>query len=81
MICSETASDTQPSMAMKPVARLDYQASIERPRLALPDGKRVAVHVGVNVENWDIGRPMPRQVVNRAAGRVGDPRSAEMGLA
>ena len=41
---------------MKPVERLDYQASIDRPRLALPDGKRVAVFIVVNVENWEIER-------------------------
>jgi len=55
-------------MAMKPAARLDYQASIDRPRLALPDGKRVAVYIVVNVENWDIDRPMPRQVLTAPQG-------------
>src|SRR5579864_7167053 len=40
--------------AMNPERRLDYQASIDRPRLALPDGKRVAVFIVVNVENWDV---------------------------
>jgi len=28
---------------LKPPQRLAYQASIDRPRLVLPDGKRVAV--------------------------------------
>src|ERR1700679_1043074 len=53
---------------MKPVQRLDYQASIDRPRLALPDGKRVAVYIVVNVENWEIERPMPRQVLTAPQG-------------
>ena len=54
--------------AVKPVERLDYQASIDRPRLALPDGKRVAVFIVVNVENWDIARAMPRQVLTAPQG-------------
>jgi allantoinase len=43
--------------------RLDYQASVDRPKLALPEGKRVAVFLVVNIERWDIGRAMPRQVL------------------
>jgi allantoinase len=54
--------------ALSPNARLDYQASIDRPRLALPDGKRVAVFIVVNVENWDIERAMPRQVLTAPQG-------------
>ena len=53
---------------MKPEQRLDYQASIDRPRLALPNGKRVAVFIVVNVENWDIARAMPRQVLTAPQG-------------
>jgi allantoinase len=53
---------------VKPVERLDYQASIDRPHLALPDGKRVAVFIVVNVENWDIARAMPRQVLTAPQG-------------
>ena len=33
---------------MNPAERLDYQASIDRPHLALPDGNRVAVFIVVN---------------------------------
>ena len=51
-----------------PHARLDYQASIDRPFLALPDGKRVAVFIVVNVESWDIARAMPRQVLTAPQG-------------
>jgi len=53
---------------LRPSARLDYHASIDRPRLALPDGKRVAVFIVVNVENWDIARAMPRQVLTAPQG-------------
>jgi peptidoglycan/xylan/chitin deacetylase (PgdA/CDA1 family) len=54
--------------APTPPQRLDYQASIDRPRLALPDGKRVAVFLVVNVEAWDLARPMPRQVLTAPQG-------------
>ncbi len=53
---------------MKPEQRLEYQASIDRPRLVLPNGKRVAVFIVVNVENWDIARAMPRQVLTAPQG-------------
>jgi len=51
-----------------PDTRVDYEASIDRPRLALPDGKRVAVFLVVNIERWDIARPMPRQVLTPPQG-------------
>lgn len=57
----------------KPAARLDYQASIGRPWLALPDGKRVAVYIVVNVENWEIDRAMPRQVLTALQGAAAIP--------
>ena len=53
---------------MKPEQRLEYQASIDRPRLTLPNDKRVAVFIVVNVENWDIARAMPRQVLTAPQG-------------
>ena len=34
----------------------------------MPDGKRVAVFIVVNVENWDIARAMPRQVLTAPQG-------------
>lgn len=43
--------------------RVPYQAIVDRPKLQLPDGKRVAVWVILNVENWQIERPMPRTVL------------------
>lgn len=48
---------------MNPEDRLDYVASVDRPKLALPGGARVAVFLVVNIERWDIGRAMPRQVL------------------
>ncbi len=53
---------------MTPEDRLDYLASIDRPRLALPDGARLAVFLVVNVERWDAARPMPRQVLTPPQG-------------
>ena len=52
----------------EPHTRLEYQASIDRPRIALPDGNRVAVFLVVNIERWDIARPMPRQVLTPPQG-------------
>lgn len=51
------------AMTLSPHQRLPYTAAIDRPRLALPDGKAVAVWPVVNVEHWLIDNPMPRQVL------------------
>jgi peptidoglycan/xylan/chitin deacetylase (PgdA/CDA1 family) len=48
---------------MIPAKRLRYSAIVDRPPLTLPDRARVVVWPVVNVEVWDIGRPMPRQVL------------------
>ncbi len=48
---------------LRPEQRLAYKAVVDRPRLALPGGKHVAVWPVVNVENWRIENPMPRQVL------------------
>ena len=50
-------------MAMTPRERVPYSAIVDRPPLRLPDGGRMIVWVIVNVENWDIKRPMPRAVL------------------
>ena len=57
-------------MAMKPRDRIDYSAMADRAPLVLPGGKRVAVWVIVNVENWDIESPMPRPVLPPPGNRV-----------
>ena len=43
--------------------RIPYKANVDRPRLSLPDGKRIAVWVILNVEEWRIENPMPRTVL------------------
>ena len=53
---------------MRPHDRLAYSPITERPRLILPGGKRLAVWVIVNVEEWDIDQPMPRTVLTPPAG-------------
>lgn len=58
---------------MRPDERLEYVASIDRPRVELPDGKLVAVWPVVNVEHWLIDNPMPRQVLVAPTGAVLQP--------
>ena len=48
---------------MIPSKRLPYVPIIDRPPLKLPAGVRLVVWPVINVEVWDIGRPMPRQVL------------------
>ena len=48
---------------MRLTDRLPYQAIVDRPKLKLPNGKRIAVWVILNVEEWGIERPMPRTVL------------------
>jgi peptidoglycan/xylan/chitin deacetylase (PgdA/CDA1 family) len=53
---------------MLPSERLDFSAIRQRPKLALPDGARLAVWVIVNIEEWDPTQPMPRTVLTPPAG-------------
>jgi allantoinase len=46
-----------------PKDRIAYSAIVDRPKLALPDGARLAVWTIVNVEEWSIERHMPRTVL------------------
>jgi len=46
-----------------PCERSKYSAIVDRPKLKLPNGERIIVWTVVNVEVWDISRPMPRQVL------------------
>jgi allantoinase len=48
---------------MIPAKRLRYSAIVDRAPLKLPNKARVVVWPVVNVEVWDISRPMPRQVL------------------
>lgn len=49
--------------------RIPYVASIDRPKLSLPNGKRVAVWIIVNVEEWRMERAMPRTVLPPPMGK------------
>jgi peptidoglycan/xylan/chitin deacetylase (PgdA/CDA1 family) len=51
--------------------RLPYTAIVDRPKLALPGGARVAVWVIVNVEEWSDQRPMPRMVLTPPSSAAG----------
>jgi len=51
-----------------PNDRLGYSAIVDRPALHLPDGAKVVVWPIVNVEVWQIERPMPRQVLPAPSG-------------
>src|ERR671923_2650989 len=49
--------------------RVRYQAIVDRPKLKLPGGARLAVWTIVNVEEWSIERPMPRTVLSPPYGQ------------
>ncbi|WP_207537167.1 polysaccharide deacetylase family protein [Sabulicella rubraurantiaca] len=49
---------------MQPESRLDYAAPRDRAPRPGPGGARVLVFFVVNVEEWGIDRPMPRQVLS-----------------
>ena len=46
-----------------PNERVPYSAIVDRPKLELPGGARLAVWTIVNVEEWSIERAMPRTVL------------------
>jgi len=50
-------------------SRLPYEPISRRPKLKLPDGKRVAVWTIVNVENWSPASSMPRTVLSPPMGQ------------
>lgn len=58
---------------MLPTQRIDYSAISDRAPLSLPGGKRLAVWVIVNIEEWDPERPMPRTVLTPPAGGAPSP--------
>lgn len=55
---------------MLPRERLVYSAIVDRPKRALPGGARVIVWTIVNLEVWDIARPMARQVLSPPSGQT-----------
>jgi peptidoglycan/xylan/chitin deacetylase (PgdA/CDA1 family) len=54
----------------QPRDRFDYVAMPGRPRWTLPKGARIAVWTIVNVEDWDIEKPMARQTLTAPQGVV-----------
>jgi allantoinase len=50
-------------------ARTPYQPIVDRPKLKLPGGARVAVWVIVNIENWLPDGPMPRTILSPPMGQ------------
>ena len=57
-------------MSMQPRERARYSAIVDRPPLRLPGNARVVVWTIVNLEVWDIGKPMARQVLPAPTGAV-----------
>lgn len=55
---------------LRPEQRFDYSAITQRERWKLPGDARVAIYTVVNVEEWDIGRPVAREYVTPPAGVV-----------
>jgi peptidoglycan/xylan/chitin deacetylase (PgdA/CDA1 family) len=53
---------------MLPGERIQYSAISERKPLSLPDGKRLAAWIIVNVEEWNPRETMPRTVLTPPAG-------------
>jgi len=43
--------------------RLKYEAIIDRPKMKGPNGSKIIVWTTVNVELWNIIRPMPRNAL------------------
>ena len=56
--------------AMLPRERCDYSAIVDRPPLKLPGGARIVFWTIVNLEVWDIGKPMARQVLAPPTGQT-----------
>jgi allantoinase len=54
---------------MIPRERAPYSAIVDRPPLHLPEGARIVVWTIVNLEVWDIARPMARQVLPAPTGQ------------
>jgi peptidoglycan/xylan/chitin deacetylase (PgdA/CDA1 family) len=52
----------------RPEDRFEYSAITRRKRWQLPDGARMAVYCVVNVEEWDISKPVAREYVTAPAG-------------
>src|SRR5215467_10856104 len=60
--------DVMAKMTMIPRERCDFSAIMDRSPLKLPGGARLVLWPIVNLEVWDIARPMPRQVLPAPTG-------------
>ncbi|KQU54467.1 hypothetical protein ASG72_02170 [Bosea sp. Leaf344] len=49
--------------------RIPYRLSSQRPELPALRGKRIFVHLVVNVEHWQFDQPMPRTIITPPHGR------------
>src|SRR5437016_3428023 len=68
-ICPKKLRYTAPmSSPMIPRERAEYSAIVDRPPLKLPGGARLVFWTIVNLEVWDIARPMPRQALPAPTG-------------
>ncbi len=52
----------------RPHERFEYSALPQRKPLKLPNGARIAVYIMVNIEEWDIEKPIAREYVPSPAG-------------
>ena len=64
---TQTSKRTKP---MLPRERADFSAIVDRPPLKLPGGARLVFWTIVNLEVWDIGKPMARQVLAPPTGQT-----------
>lgn len=55
---------------MQPRERCEYSAIVDRPPLKLPGNARIVFWTIVNLEVWDISKPMARQVLAAPTGQV-----------
>ena len=58
------------TIPMLPSHRCEFSAIVDRPPLRLPDRARIMFWTIVNLEVWDIARPMARQVLPPPTGQV-----------
>lgn len=58
---------------MQPRDRVEFSAIVDRPPLKLPGGARIVVWSIVNLEVWDIAKPMARQALPAPTGQVLQP--------
>lgn len=56
-------------MPTLPKERFPYSSPFTRPALSLPDGGRMIVWPVVNIEEWEVTRPMPRHVSSPPMGQ------------